>query len=69
MANLKPPKKPGSLLGRRDVREALGVSKARVQVLEERLPAPQAMPDGRPVWRKSDIDRFIAKHQGGRRRA
>jgi prophage regulatory protein len=55
------------LMGTVEIRERLGVSKARVHQLvrEKGFPDPVAKVSGVTIWLKSDIEAWIAKHRPG----
>lgn len=66
---MKDAKKPGSLATRATIRDQLGMTKYGCYKATQRddFPAPLDEPGGVPVWRQSDIDKYLAKRHNGQR--
>lgn len=66
---MKEPSNPGSLVTRTEIKDILGVSKARVAVLVNQadFPAPiDICEDGkRPIWLRTRIERYKANRSTG----
>lgn len=60
---MKPPLRPGSLVGARAVAEILGVTRQALDnpPFVESLPRPLDVVGRQPIWRRADIERFAAE--------
>jgi predicted DNA-binding transcriptional regulator AlpA len=66
---MKDAKKPGTLATRATIRAQLKLTKYGTYKATQRddFPAPIDEPGGVPVWKQSDVDKYLAKRKNGKR--